>query len=88
MRIKNIDEAWIMVGTVRADLKTAQDENELFECRTGCAASARQKVLLLKVFVGELLDDKHGRAKYASRQELVLPEAVFKLSDAVKKICG
>jgi hypothetical protein len=87
-KIKNIDEAWVLVGAVRNDLRTAADEDEMWECRTSCAAAARFEVARLEKFVAALLNGRHGRAEYASRKELILPECVAELTQRARAAPG
>lgn len=85
-KVTSVDEAWTLIGAVRQDIRTVNDVNEEFECRTGCLASAKQTVAELQRFVTELLGGEHGRAEHASRQELLLPEAVQKLAAKVASL--
>lgn len=48
--IDSMKEAWQLVAAVRHDIRVASDVDEVFECRTGCLASARQTLALLGRF--------------------------------------
>ncbi len=76
--IDSMKEAWQLVAAVRHDIRVANDVDEVFECRTGCLASARQTLALLGRFTQAY--EAMSQPQFATREELLLRAVVCELT--------
>ncbi len=76
--IDSMREAWQLVAAVRHDMRVAHDVDEVFECRTGCLASARQTLKQLGRFTQAY--EAMSQPQFASREELLLSAVVCELT--------